>query len=102
MNKIILCCMAGMSTSMLVTKMKQAAVEANIDCEINAVSADQVKANLKGTTAVLLGPQIRHKLPEIKKICDEESVPCDLINMMDYGAMNGKKVLDFALKISKS
>ncbi|WP_077332398.1 PTS sugar transporter subunit IIB [Vibrio ruber] len=101
MKKIILCCMAGMSTSMLVKKMQQAADEANIDCDINAVSADQIKSNLNGTDVVLLGPQIKYKLPEIKKICDEMNVPCDVINMLDYGAMNGKKVLDFAITISK-
>ncbi|MFM2486944.1 PTS sugar transporter subunit IIB [Celerinatantimonas yamalensis] len=101
MKKIVLCCMAGMSTSMLVSKMKKAAEDINLECEIKAVSADQLKSNLDGTTLVLLGPQIKYKLPEIKKICDEVNIPCDVINMMDYGSMNGKKVLDFAIKISK-
>lgn len=99
MKKIILCCMAGMSTSMLVAKMQRAANEAKIDCEIHAVAADQLKSNLDGANAVLLGPQISYKLSEIKQLCNEAKVPCDVINMLDYGSMNGTKVLDFAIKM---
>ncbi|OAT77947.1 PTS sugar transporter subunit IIB [Mangrovibacter phragmitis] len=99
MKKIILCCMAGMSTSMLVAKMQRAANEANIECEIYAVAADQLKSNLDGANAVLLGPQISYKLPEIKQLCNKVNVPCDVINMLDYGSMNGARVLNFAMKM---
>ena len=34
MKKIFLCCAAGMSTSMVVNKMKQAATEKGIEAEI--------------------------------------------------------------------
>ncbi len=102
MKKILLCCAAGMSTSLLVTKMKQAATEKGIENEIWAVSIDDLNANIdKGANVVLLGPQIKYKLKEVKVVCDQKNVPCDVINMMDYGSMNGKKVLDFALNLIK-
>ncbi|WJY15955.1 PTS sugar transporter subunit IIB [Pectobacteriaceae bacterium CE90] len=101
MKKILLCCVAGMSTSLLVSKMKKAAEDTNLECEISAVSIEQLRSNLEGTNVVLLGPQIKYKLPEVKEICDKENIPCDVINMIDYGTMNGKKVLDFSIELMK-
>ncbi len=48
------------------------------------------------------GPQIRYKLAAAKKICDPKGVPVDVIPMVDYGTMNGKKVMEFALKLAES
>lgn len=102
MKKILLCCAAGMSTSLLVTKMKQSATEKGIASDIWAVSIDDLNTNLeKGVNVVLLGPQIKYKFKEVKEVCDKKNVPCEVINMMDYGSMNGKKVLEFALNLIK-
>ena len=62
MKKILLCCAAGMSTSLLVTKMQQAATEKALESKIWAVSVEELQANLEGVDVVLLGPQIRYKL----------------------------------------
>ena len=48
---------------------------------------------------VLLGPQVKYALPEVKKIADEYGKKIEAINMVDYGMMNGKKVLDQALSL---
>jgi PTS system cellobiose-specific IIB component len=102
MKKILLCCAAGMSTSLLVSKMEQAAKEQNIESKIWAVSIEDLSNNLKlGVNVVLLGPQIRYKLNEVKKICDEKNIPVEVINMIDYGSMNGKNVLKFAFDLIK-
>lgn len=102
MKKILLCCAAGMSTSLLVSKMKKYAEEQNIESEIWAVSVDALQANLdKGVDCVLLGPQIKYKLSSVKATCDEKGVACDVINTIDYGSMNGKKVVEFALGLMK-
>lgn len=98
MKKILLCCAAGMSTSLLVSKMQVASKESGIETKIWAVSIEELQNNLKeGVNIVLLGPQIRYKLPEVKKICGEKNIPTEVINMVDYGSMNGKNVLKFAL-----
>ncbi len=102
MKKILLCCAAGMSTSLLVTKMQKASSEAGIESKIWAVSIEALEANLKeGVDVVLLGPQIKYKEKEVKTICEPARVPSAVINMMDYGSMNGKKVLEFALGLIK-
>lgn len=102
MKKILLCCAAGMSTSMLVTKMQKSAIEQGLDTKIWATSVEELNKILEeGIDVVLLGPQIRYKLSEVRELCDKKSVPSEVINMMDYGSMNGKNVLKFALSLIK-
>ncbi len=47
MIRILLCCAGGMSTSLLVTKMEQAAQEKGIETKIWAVGATEVKITAK-------------------------------------------------------
>lgn len=102
MKKILLCCAAGMSTSLLVSKMKKVAEETELECKIWAVSVEELQDNLiGGVDVILLGPQIKYKLNEVKKICVEMNIPVEVIDMVDYGSMNGKKVLNFALNLIK-
>ena len=48
---------------------------------------------------VLLGPQIKFALPEIKKLTDQAGNKIGVIDMMDYGMVNGEKVLNMALEL---
>ena len=99
MKKILLCCAAGMSTSLLVNKMKAAAEAKGIEAEIWAESLDKAPVEVPKADVVLLGPQVKYAMPEGKKIADEHGKKIDAINMVDYGMMNGAKVLDMALKL---
>ena len=101
MKKILLCCSAGMSTSLLVTKMKKAAEEKGIDVEINAVALELFDENLLKYDVFLLGPQVKKKKNDFQKKADEYNKKVEVINMVDYGTMNGAKVLDFALNLIK-
>ena len=100
MIKIRLFCAAGMSTSFLVTKMKKAAEAKGIEVDIEALPESSLSKNLDGVDVALLGPQIGFALPKVKKICDEKGVPVEVIPMIDYGMMNGEKVLALALKLA--
>ncbi|MFW1466655.1 PTS sugar transporter subunit IIB [Vibrio parahaemolyticus] len=97
MAKILLCCAAGMSTSMVVKKMLQSAEQKNIEVEINAVGLDEFDANLAKYDCFLLGPQIKYKLNDFKAKADAVNKPIAIINQMDYGMMKGDKILDEAL-----
>ncbi|MDO5407663.1 MAG: PTS sugar transporter subunit IIB [Eubacteriales bacterium] len=97
MKKILLVCNAGMSTSMLVTKMKKAAEEGGVEVSIEAKSLSEAKTQIEEADIVLLGPQIRYELANVKKIAG--SVPVEAIDMKDYGMMNGAKVLKHALEV---
>ncbi|RNB55292.1 PTS sugar transporter subunit IIB [Brevibacillus gelatini] len=98
---ILLCCAAGMSTSLLVQKMEQAAREKGLEAKIWAVSADEVKQHIDQAQVLLLGPQVRYKLAEMKKVGEARGIPVDVISPVDYGSLNGKKVLEFALRLKQ-
>ena len=90
MKKILLVCNAGMSTSMLVAKMKKAAQADGVEVSIEAKSLADAKKEIQEANIVLLGPQIRYEL---------ENVPVEAIDMRDYGMMNGEKVLKHAMEV---
>ena len=95
---IMLCCAAGMSTSLLVSKMQKAAESDGIDAEIFAAAAADADAKLeeKHPDVLMLGPQVRYMEGQFKS---KLSIPVEVINMQDYGMMNGEKVLREAVKL---
>lgn len=97
----MLVCAAGMSTSLLVSKMEKAAEAKGIEADIFAVSASEADANLanKDVNVLLLGPQVRFMKSQFEKKVADKNIPVDIINMQDYGMMNGEKVLDHALTL---
>ena len=99
MKKILLCCSAGMSTSLMVNKMQKAAADKGIEVEIWAEPMDKASSEVPKADVVLLGAQIKFALPEIKKLTDQAGNKIGVIDMMDYGMMNGEKVLNMALEL---
>ncbi len=97
MKRILLCCAAGMSTSLLVTKMQKAAEAQGIEAKIWAVSATTVNKEAEDADCVLLGPQVRYL--EKKVTTELAPLPVALIDMRNYGAMNGEAVLKQALDL---
>lgn len=96
MKKIILLCSAGMSTSLLVSKMRKVAEEQNYECYIEAFAANMVDEAAKEADVVLLGPQVRFQLNNVKS---RVNVPVDVIDMRHYGLINGQAVLEQARKL---
>ncbi len=96
-KNIVLFCTAGMSTSLLVEKMKAAALKANFECEINAYSMSKVKEYGPNADIILLGPQIRFNLNDVKSKCP--NIPVEAIDMLDYGTLNGEKVLKHVIQL---
>lgn len=99
MKTIMLVCSAGMSTSLLVTKMQDAAKEAQVEAEIFAVSSAEANdlIETKDIDVLLLGPQVRFMKAQFEKAAAPKGIPVDIIDMRDYGMMDGKKVLNLAL-----
>lgn len=95
MKQIVLCCNAGMSTSMLVTKMVQAAKEMDFACEIFACPVAELKSKAQNADVILLGPQVRFELAKVKKAFPEK--PVETIAPTDYGMMRGDVVLKTAI-----
>ena len=96
MKNILLVCNAGMSTSMLVQKMQAAAKEQGIEATIQAKSVTDAANEIDKADVLLLGPQVGYQKSEMEKLADGR-IPVEVIDMRDYGTMNGKKVLAHAL-----
>lgn len=91
MKKIILLCSAGMSTSILVTKMQEAAAAQNFEVEISAHSVSEATRVAADADIVLLGPQVRFNLSTVQKQLPDK--PVQVIDMRAYGTMNGEAVI---------
>lgn len=99
MKKILLCCSAGMSTSMLVKKMEQAAEGRGLECQIEALAVNAFNEAILEYDVCLLGPQVRFQLEELKKIAADHGKTVAAISPQDYGMMKGDAVLDQALAL---
>ncbi|MEC0134290.1 MULTISPECIES: PTS sugar transporter subunit IIB [Paenibacillus] len=104
MNTIMLACNAGMSTSLLVTKMQKTAEEKGIQANIFAKPVTEIELTLqeKNVDVILLGPQVKFMKKQLEAKLVGKNIPIEAIDMLHYGMMNGEKVLEQALKIIES
>ncbi|HLQ40314.1 MAG TPA: PTS sugar transporter subunit IIB [Tetragenococcus sp.] len=98
---IMLVCAAGMSTNMLVSRMQRAAEHLGLDIDVIAApaveAADLIKE--KKIDILLLGPQVRYLKSDFEKCLAESKVPVDIVNMKDYGMVDGESILRGALNL---
>ena len=100
MKNILLVCSAGMSTSLLVNKMKEAAKAKGIEIIINALPVAECGNVIDTVDIVLLGPQVRFQKTQVESLV-KGRVPVEVIDMRLYGTMNGQAVLEKALELIK-
>lgn len=104
MKSIILACAAGMSTSIVVSKMKKEAENRGLNLNIYAIPEGSLEEELDATSdevlAILLGPQVRFMKEKAKKLGEPKGIAVDVMDTMLYGTANGAKILDHALRIS--
>lgn len=96
-KKILLVCAGGFSTSMLVERMKDAAKVNGVEVVIDACGEGVLESYLPADI-IMLGPQMGHAEDGVKAKVDS-NLPVTVIDMMDYGMMDGEKVLNTALKL---
>ena len=101
MKKIMLCCSAGMSTSLLVKKMEEAAEAKNLNVEIKAFGVAEFDENMPNYHVVLLGPQIKYMQNNLSSKASIYGIKVQPIDMLDYGMLRGDRVLDIALELAK-
>lgn len=97
MKNIMLVCSAGMSTSLLVKKMTEAIEKKQVDATVIAVAEADFDKYRNNVDVVLLAPQVRFLEKNLKRVLDPIGIPVSIINGIDYGTMDGEKVLNDAL-----
>lgn len=83
----------GLSTGILVSRMKRIAQEIEIPCKISACSISRTD-DAWDADCVLLGPQVAYQAKTIRKRWPEK--PVFIIDQKDFSAMDAKK-LEYAL-----
>ena len=98
MLTITLLCNLGMSTSMLVDKLTEAAKAKGITAKVDALPFNNAEESIDATDILLLGPQVRYLLPKFQKDYGGKIPVIDVMNFTDYALINAEKILDEALK----
>lgn len=101
MQHILLACSAGMSTSLLVSKMEEVAKEKEEQVKIWAVAQDKVIKEIEKADVLLIGPQMRFLKKKLSKITDDAKIKMDVIDPVAYGRIDGEAVLKRALELLK-
>lgn len=97
MKNIVLVCTAGMSTSFLVAKMKEIAAEAKLKVNLEALAQSELKSYSQKIDLILLGPQVKYLLNNLKRDYKNSSIKVEVIDSLQYGSLDGKAVLNKAL-----
>lgn len=100
MPTIMLACSVGISTNILVRKLKKEMTAKNMEWNIFAVPISEVKEELRKTAVdvLLIGPQSQHYKEELNNLYGEELI-ISTISAADYGQMNAKSILDQILNL---
>ena len=85
--RIMLACCAGMSTSLVVSKMEEAAKAQGKDYKIWAVEQGQIEEELGNI------------MRKVQRIVGDKA-PIEVIDPVAYGTCNGAKVLEQAEKLA--
>lgn len=94
---IILFCAGGMSTSLLVNRMKEAAAKKGKDYDISAYGLAAAEEHGPNADCILLGPQVRYALAKLQS--QFPNIPVGSIDMRTYGMMDGNGALEQAMKL---
>ena len=94
---IFLCCAGGLSTTMLMNSMKDAVKRSpklnESDFHFDAIPVDILDSEINDADAIVLGPQIAHKLDSVKKALGGREIPVVVVDSQTYGQMDGTTVL---------
>ena len=103
--KVVLVCAAGMSSSLLEEKIRQAATASGRQMELKAVDATTMSLwNYKkdNMDVILVAPQVRFKKRGIIKQAEPYGVIVTDIDTIAYGMMDGEKIFDQVLEALES
>ena len=101
-KKIYLFCSLGMTTSFLASKMQNIANKKKLSIEVKAFAYTEIEKIVKQQKPdyILLGPQVKNFLKEAQEKFNGK-IAIDVINSVDYVAMNGEKILNTTINMMK-
>lgn len=103
MKRVYLFCNAGMSTSLLASKMQTVADTHELPIEVKAFSDSKMEdiVNEFHPDVILLGPQVKYRLEPTKEKYGHLGIPIEVISLEDYGNVDGERVLKRSILLMK-
>lgn len=103
MKKIYLFCNAGMSTSLVASRMQDVADKHKLPIEVKAFPDAKIATIVaeKNPDVILLGPQVKFKYEDTRDKYEPLGIPVAVISLEDYGQVNGERILKAAIKLLK-
>ncbi len=99
MIRVLIVCSWGMSTSLLVDSLIEAAEAVRCELQVEALSAGEYAVKVDECDIVLIAPQIRHLRRSIEKLAGSAGKPVAMIEPFYYATMNGQGVLEQILQL---
>lgn len=94
MINVLISCSGGFSSSLVISKFREAAKMKGIEVNAWAINAGDLDANINKANIVLVAPQIQYLYSTFKEKCDKVGIPCVMVSQMDYGRCNGEHILE--------
>lgn len=95
--RVLLCCAGGLSSSILMKKMKNYAESHGEDLDIIAVSTNEaVEQWADGWDCVLVAPQASYRMADMKQTIQ---IPMESVPSLEYAIGDAEKVLKLAHSI---
>lgn len=98
--KILLACSSGMSTSLVVNKLKKESADRNRDDKIWAVGQTELEKAMEECDVLLIAPQMRMIKAKIEPKAKELNVLIDVIAPEVYGKIDVVTIMDMAINLS--
>ncbi len=99
MKTVMLVCSAGMSTSLLVNKIRVNVINKGLDLKIIAASEAEARSLNYEVDVLLLGPQVRYLAEKLRDLLGEQGTKVSIIDSISYGTLDGEAVLNQALAL---
>lgn len=98
MKKILLVCEAGISTTILLNKMREYAKVRKVNIDITALPITECADIINDVDVTLLSPQVGFQMPQINALVNGR-VPVKVIDTILYGMMNEQVIFEQALNL---
>lgn len=98
---ILIVCAFGASSGILKRNIMEEMKKRNISGSVSAYSVEDLELQLENKDIVLVAPQLRIQLNDIKKVVSGK-VPVNMIDSVDYGMMNAANILEKSIKYLSS
>ncbi len=101
MINVVVVCAAGMSSSLLIDKIKSVIKQQNEDIIVSGTTYVEVEKFKGNFDVLLLAPQISHLYDRYVEIFSPYGIKVDRIELKDLGHMNAEKIINQIKEIYK-